>query len=76
MNETQQKEVHSVKSSELEATTKHSQEQLEAKNNKISHLEKQVEELEQKLQLANSKLTEKVCFSDHAKFPFQLVKRN
>lgn len=50
-----QKEAVSQKHSELEATLKKAQEELEAKKSMIVHLESQFKDLEQKVQLADAK---------------------
>lgn len=50
-----QKEAVSQKHSELEATLKKSQEELEAKTSMIVHLESLVKDLEKKVQLADAK---------------------
>ncbi|KAL1191442.1 hypothetical protein V5N11_034038 [Cardamine amara subsp. amara] len=54
----EQKEAVSQKHSELEATLKKSQEELEAKKSMIVHLESLIKDLEQKLQLADAKSKE------------------
>ncbi|KAJ4868636.1 hypothetical protein Rs2_49817 [Raphanus sativus] len=53
-----QKEAVSQKHSELEATLKKSQEELEAKTSMIVHLESLVKDLEKKVQLADAKSKE------------------